>query len=148
MSTTNPIERRRHVRTYVPIVATVYSEAFRNGVTCLVSNISIGGALLASTPCLDIGTECRVTLSPIGAPKLAIDSRVLRQGRYSDGSPWVAVQFLVSSATDLKALEAMVARAVLAGRNRAILVADGDASRLLQVATEVEQRALQPLLAS
>lgn len=148
LSNTIPDERRRHVRTYVPIVATIYSDAFRSGVTCLVHNISIGGALFMSAPRLEIGTDCRVALSPIGAPRLEINSRVLRKGKHSDGNPWVAVEFVASSATDPDALEAMIARAVPAGRNRAVLVADGDANCLRQAAAEVEQRNLQPLLSS
>lgn len=144
----DPIERRRHSRSYVAGVAVVTHPGHADTGACLVRNLSPGGALLLSSPPLSPGETCRLVLTAPGLMGEQIEARVHRAGATSDGAAWTAVEFLGMTETQMLRLKRVVALELGAADAPAALVVDGSSAQLQTIAAHLATHSRRSYLAN
>ncbi|MGE5786518.1 MAG: PilZ domain-containing protein [Myxococcales bacterium] len=133
----DPVERRRHSRSYVAGVALLSSRGQGESGACLVRNLSTNGALLLSSPPLAPGETCRMVLTAPGLMGEEIDAQVHRAGTTKDGAPWAAVEFLRMTDAQAERLRHVINLELLAADAPAVLVVDGSMDNLKCAAAQL-----------
>lgn len=131
----DPVERRRHSRSYVAGVALLSHPGQSDSGACLIRNLSTSGALLLSCPPLAPGDSYRMVLTAPGLMGEEIDAQVNRAGTTADGAPWAAVEFTSMSDAQAGRLRHVIELELRAANAPAVLVVDGSIPNL-QVAAE------------
>jgi hypothetical protein len=144
----NVEERRKHSRCYVAGVAVVSRPNHVGSDACLVRNLSVGGAMLLSSPPLPVGERCRVALTAPGLMGEEFSARIVRSGTATDGASWAAVEFHELSLGALERLERLVSLELSRAAAPAVLVVDSNAWKLAYITEQLAQHSRRTLLAN
>jgi hypothetical protein len=86
-------ERRRESRSLVSATAVLFNDRRYLG-TCLVENLSAGGALLIGEYPLEASNSLELLLQTAGRAPLRLSAEVVRRQRREDGTHQFAVHFV------------------------------------------------------
>lgn len=143
-----PSERRKHLRAYIPISATLQSHRSLSPVDGLLQNLSEGGALVACHHEFSVEERIQVILHMPGGGDIRLQATVARSGHASDDTAFVALVFEPSVQQVSRVIDEYIRSEMANRHSRAVLVIDERAALLRQLSEQLVTRGYRPLLAT
>jgi hypothetical protein len=148
MSVHSHVERRRHLRAYIPISVSIHSSRYYTADDGILQNLSEGGALLACHEHHEVGEGIRVVLHLPGGGDVFLSAAVSRLQRAADDTYVVALSFDSLGPDTARHLDEIVRSEAANHHCRAVLVTDSSPKRLHPLADQLMMRGYRPLLAT
>ena len=142
------IERRRHLRAYIPIAVSMRSQRDLPPDDGLLQNLSEGGALVSCRQRYPDGEPLQLIMHMPGGGDIRLSAIVARSGTASDNTLLAAVEFAPALQQATRLIDEYIRSEAANRHSRAVLVADDSPFRLRQVSEQLITRGYRPLLAS
>lgn len=142
------VERRRHLRAYIPISVSMRTESAPVVSDGLLCNLSEGGALVACRRDFRVRETVHLILHMPGGGDIRLRCVVSRTGSFSDGTQFVGFEFAAVAHQSGSIIEEYIRSEAANRHSRAVLVADASAPRLRHLSEQLITRGYRPLLAS
>lgn len=141
-------DRRKHLRAYIPIAATLKCHRAPIPQDGLLQNLSEGGALVACRSEFELGELLQIVLHMPGGGDIRMQAVATRSGRYSDNTAYVAVAFQPPMQQAAQVIDEYIRSEAANRHSRAVLVIDGLSERLRLASELLVTRGYRPLLAT
>jgi hypothetical protein len=148
MSVHSHVERRRHLRAYIPISVSIHNPRYFTPDDGILQNLSEGGALLACHEHHEEGDGIGVVLHLPGGGDVFISAAVSRRKLAPDDTYVIALSFSSLGPDTARYLDEIVRSEAANHHCRAVLVTDCSPKRLHVLANQLVMRGYRPLLAT